>query len=100
MDKIANPNLLTYGMIGMTTVILAALTVFDSNTEESTDNTSYVSQLFQREEPQEEGLLSSILQEQDSNSGNSGTSITGGKSKKTRRHKKKHSHKKTKGTRK
>jgi hypothetical protein len=95
MDKIAskltlNPTLLTYGMIGITTVILAALTVFDSNTEPEKEEPSYVSQLFQSEEQETEpGLLSSILpQSNDEVSG-------GGKSSKTRRNKKKHANRKT-----
>jgi len=46
----SNPTFMTYGMIGLTTVILAALTVFDSadnnDNDNNTNNESYVSQLF------------------------------------------------------
>jgi hypothetical protein len=99
-----NPSLLTYGMIGMTTVILAALTVFDSSVDNTNEETSYVSQLFAQESPEEEsGLLSSILpssQEEDASPNSSTNLFTGGKSKKTRRHKKKHANKKTRAGRK
>ena len=62
-----NPSFMTYGMIGITTFILAALTVFDSAPNNDTTNTdSYVSQLFnqnnegEQQQQQETGLISAL----------------------------------------
>lgn len=105
MDKISeklamSPNLLTYGMIGITTFILAALTLVESNEQEKDEEDSYVSQLFNTEESKEEaGLLSSILPNNSIMGGTVGQTNVGGKQKTTRRHKKKHAHTKTRAKR-
>lgn len=94
IDKLAfNPDILTYGMIGMTTIILAALTVFDStSTEEGQDtDDGFVSQLLGKEEQNEAGLISSILPS--SISGDSQSQM-GGKTRR-RHHNNKKKHRKT-----
>ena len=63
MDKLTfHPTMLTYGMIGITTVVLAALTVFDSSSDNDASETeeSYVSQLLGSNE-EETGLVSSLM---------------------------------------
>lgn len=67
---LSNPSFTTYGMIGLTTVVLAALTVFDSASDnDGKAEDGYVSQLFNKSEDQQEqdqeqnqetGLVSSL----------------------------------------
>lgn len=89
INAMMSPTVLTYGMIGLTTIVLAAVTLYDSAEDddiEESEEPSYVSQLFQSSdadkpsapEVQETGLVSSLL------SGPS-NSVSGGKYKKTRR---------------
>jgi len=91
IDKLAfNPNLLTYGMIGMTTVILAALTVFDSTTTEAEEkDEGFVSQLLGKDEQNEAGLISSILPASISGE-TQAESQMGGKTRRKHHNKKKH----------
>jgi len=87
-EKLAlRPTMLTYGMIGMTTIILAALTVFDS-ADAGEEEPSYVSQLFGdqdkiNQDKEETGLISSMFSGDTNETDNATTTISGGKRKKT-----------------
>jgi hypothetical protein len=87
----ANPSIFTYGLIGMTTIILAALTVFDSTEENGDPDKSYVSQLLQNEPPSQEAQQEAQQEQQQETSivsslyGGDNESAQSGGRKKTRR---------------
>lgn len=87
----SNPSFMTYGMIGITTVVLAALTVFDSaNDDTLSDEESYVSQLFNtNEDVQEEQEQEKEKEKEQQQETSLLSALTGGSNnnrKKTKKH--------------